>query len=205
MSSLIVLCPQCLTWIDTSADCCGECGTFVSLLDPDPSDDILNERLGEWQHEVGALRIARRGWPDRGQLLATTQGLLFIPAYQIHLNGALEAQSDEPTAGSGRVAQLLHWWSVPPWRRAAEGTPRRLESGLPAMSPLELLRDSPGAVFVARGSIRRLLFRWGRVLIERLPSRTVTLLPQAEAPPPREALRALMEFPEWRTLVSELS
>lgn len=204
MSTLIVLCPCCLTWIGTGVDSCGECGMAVNPNDPDPARSVLEERLGNWLRKLGSVKISRRGWPDHGNLLATTTGLLFVPAFDLHPNGALEAHAEHPPSGSPRVATLFHWWSLPPGRRPVEGAAVRSEPGLPTAAPLDVLFNSPGAVFVPRIGIRRCSFRWGRVQIERPPSRTVVLLPLPNEPSPRDLLRELLDQPEWRTPLADL-
>jgi hypothetical protein len=205
MSSLIVLCPHCLTWIEIHAQCCTECGTSVTIEDPDPDNDTLTQRLGERLSDAGPVKLIRRGWPNFGRLLATTEGLLFIPQFSVQPNGALEAVTTEAPRASQRVANLFHWWSLPLWRRPVDQSPVRPEAApLPSASAVDLLFDSPGALFIQRTSIKRIVVRWGRVQIERPPSRSVSLVQVSSGSPPRDALRQLIEFPPWHGIVAGL-
>ena len=205
MSSLIVLCPHCLTWIETHEPCCTECGSTANVDDPDPPYETLAERLGDRLRDLGPVKLPRRGWPGCGRLIATTEGLLFVPQFTVQPNGALEAVTDEAPGGSARVANLFHWWSLPPWRRTSEESPSRAEAvSIPPQSVLDLLFDSPGAWFIQRNSIRRITVRWGRAQIERLLSRTVVLAQMSGGPSPRDMLRQLIEFAPWRSFVAGL-
>ena len=205
MSSLIVLCPHCLTWIETHAEFCTECGAAVSVDDKDPTDEVLAERLGERLVDLGPVKLLRRGWPNCGRLLATTGGLLFVPLFVIQPNGALEAAPEEVPVGSVRVANLFHWWSLAPWSRPADETiAKSPEATIPLQPVMDLLLDSPGAFFIRRESIRQIVVRWGRAQIERRPLRSVSLAQAQGGANPRDSLRKLIEFPAWRGIVAEL-
>lgn len=205
MTSLIVLCPNCLTWIEPHGESCTECSVAVNLDDYDPNIESITERLGEQLQDLGSMKLLRRGWPACGRLLATTRGLLFVPEFVVRMNGALEAVTDDAVAGSQRVANLFHWWSIPPWRRPLDEADHKPPSAVShSQSMPDLLFNAPGSFFVARASIHRIHFRWGRVQIERPPSRSVSLTQIQGGSQPRDALRQLHEFPEWRVLVAGL-
>lgn len=205
MSSLIVLCPHCLTWIEPHGQCCTECGSHADIDDPDPPSQAMSQRLGDRLHDLGPMKLVRRGWPNCGDLLVTTEGLLFVPQLTMHPNGALEAVADQVPNGSGRVASLFHLWSLPPWRRPADKSAQEFASASrDERSPLELLFDFPGAFFIQRSAIQRISIRWGRAQIERRPSRSVTLTQVSGGQNVREALRSLTQFAAWRTIVAEL-
>ncbi len=206
MSSLIVLCPHCLTWIETHAECCTECGAAVNVEDNDPSDAMLAEQLGERLVDLGPVKLLRRGWPNGGRLLATTRGLLFVPAFVLQPTGALEAAAEEAPDGAVRVANLFQWWSLPPWRRPVESRPpKHFEAAsIPLQPVLQLLLDSPGAVFIHRESIRQIIVRRGRAQIERRPLRSVSLIQAPGGVNPRDSLKQLIEFAPWRAIVAGL-
>jgi hypothetical protein len=206
MSSLIVLCPHCLTWVGTHVDHCTECGVTVNDEDDDPSIDLLTERLGTWLVELGPVKLARRGWPGRGSLVATTEGLLFVPEFTTQPNGALEAVAEEPPVGATRVAHLFHWWSLPPWRRPiVDETQTPPQSRFdPIRPPVDVIFDTPGALFVQRTAIKRISLQWGKAQIERRPSRSVTFASLSNGPSMRSMLRRLIDFPPWRPLVGGL-
>jgi hypothetical protein len=206
MASLIVVCPHCLTWIETHAETCTECGRPVSVDDRDPSVEDLTERLGVSLADIGPMKLLRRGWPECGRLLATTEGLLFVPRFVVQPNGALQAATDDGGSGTARVPQLFHWWSEPARRTPAEeavaGEPPTAE--LSTVPVLNLLFDSPGAFFIRRESIHRIIVRWSRAEIERRPSRTVSLAQASSGPNPRDALRSLNVFSPWQGIVAGL-
>lgn len=207
MSSLIVLCPQCLTWIETHGECCTECGTAISVDDRDPTDEVLAERLGERLLDLGPVKLLRRGWPGCGRMLVTTQGLLYLPQFTIQANGALEAATDNLPSPANRVNHLFHWWSLPAWRRPvdADGPHSPAIETIPLQPPPELLINSPGAFFIRRDSIQRIHVRWGRAQIERRPMRTVTLDQASGGPHPRDLLRPLAEFASWKEIIASVA
>ena len=206
MSSLIVLCPHCLTWIEPHAQSCTECGCTVNVDDPDPDNDALASRIGDILRELGPVKLLRRGWPGCGRWIGTTEGLLFVPQFTKQTNGSLEAVTDDAPENSSRVASVLHWWSLPPWRRPVDvDTPTAGSTGIDdSRSPLELLLDSPGAFFIRRDAIQRVTVRWGRVQIERRPARSVALVQVPGGPSPRDSLKQMIDFPAWRAVISAI-
>jgi hypothetical protein len=201
MSSLIVICPHCLTWVELHADRCTECGVTVDIDAPDPDATLLAHRLGEPLLELGTVRLERRGWPSLGQLVATTQGLLFLPELVSRPNGAYEPRQDWQVELAVSWAERLsgRWWW--PWHSGSVC----LDSDSPNAASvrwkqpaLERLFDSPGGLFVQRTSIRRLIPRWNCLRIERLPLRTVALAPIARETSVALLLNRLRELPTWR-------
>ena len=204
MSSLIVLCPHCLTWIETHAQCCTECAGDVNIEDDDPPVEELDNRLGDWLQDLGGAKLLRRGWPNIGRLIVSTEGLLFVPHFVVRPNGALDAITEGAIAGPARVKNLLHWWSLPVWRRPLDEPSASEVPPIPNQPLRNLLYDSPGAFFIERETIRRISNRWGRIQIERTSARMVSLAPIPGGTRLRESLRSLMEFASWRRIVAEL-
>jgi hypothetical protein len=205
MASLIVVCPQCLTWIEIQSDCCPECATSLSVEDVDPPVELISQRMGARLRDLGALKLLRRGWPENGQLIATTEGLLFVPHLVVRKNGALEPVAEEAPLRASRVSGLFQWWSLPPWRRSIEDQQSHPSSHSPENLSLPgLLFDSPGAFFIVRTTIQRIVARWGRVQIDRPPSRSVSLTQAQGSDSPRELLRPLVEYDSWRSIVAGL-
>ena len=206
MSSLIVVCPQCLTWAEPHADRCTECGIAVDVDAPDPDEATLARRLGEPLRELGPVRLDRSGWPSLGHLIATSAGLLFLPEFQVRPNGAIEPRLDEPDFGNRWTAPLsLSWW----WPQQLPRTPAsplaraRSASAVaaddtPSLPLFQRLLDAPGGLFVARSSVQRLLARWNRLQIERRPARSVTLRPVPRGASSGELVRQLRELSAWR-------
>lgn len=200
MSSLIVVCPHCLTWAEPQADRCTECGVAVDVDAPDPDEATLAQRLGEPLLELGPVRLDRPGWPSRGHLVATSEGLLFLPDFISRPNGAIEPRVEEPVSAGWWTAPLSPTWWWPSPSRVASTKPA---SGTGADSaphppPFQRLLDSPGGLFVARASVRRLLARWNHLQIERRLARSVTLRPVPRGAPVGELLRQLRELSAWR-------
>lgn len=204
MASLIVVCPQCLTWIEIQSDCCPECATALSVEDVDPPVDLISQRMGERLRDLGAVKLLRRGWPENGQLVATTEGLLFVPHLVVRPNGALEPVAEDASLLSSRVSGLFHWWSLPPWRHSVDEQNQASIHPPENLSLPSLLFDSPGAFFIVRTTIQRIVARWGRVQIDRQPSRSVSLTQAHGSDSPREILRPLVEYDSWRSVVAGL-
>lgn len=185
MSSLIVVCPQCLTWVEPHSERCTECGVAVDVDAPDPDAQMLAQRVGEALLELGPIRLDRSGWPQLGHLVATTEGLLFLPDFLPRPNGAIEPRVDESQPSVSWLTDLSRAW----WSRLRSPTPSAdpvaVETSIPtiantleaAVPAFQRLFESPGGMFVARSSMRRLLARWNHLKIERSPSRSVTLRP----------------------------
>ncbi|HEY4263221.1 MAG TPA: hypothetical protein VGM98_23870 [Schlesneria sp.] len=205
MASLIVVCPQCLTWIEIQSDCCPECATALSVEDVDPPVDLISERMGDRLRDLGAIKLLRRGWPENGQLVATTEGLLFVPHLVVRPNGALESVAEVAPPLPSRVSGLFHWWTLPPWRRSIDDQQSHPSAPSPENPSLpSLLFDSPGALFIVRTTIQRVAVRWGRIHIERQPSRSVSLIQAPGSDNPREILRPLIEYDSWRSIIAGL-
>jgi len=200
MSSLIVVCPHCLTWIEPHADRCTECGVAVDIDAPDPDEEVLALRLGKPLLEIGPVRLERPGWPSLGRLVATTEGLLFLPDFVRRPNGAIEPRLDEPDSSANWPARLgCSWW----WPQRSQLTPTKsapaVDSTATVFPPiLQRLLDAPGGLFVERASVRRLLARWNHLQIERRPARSVTLRPVSRGAAVGELLKQLRELSAWR-------
>ena len=193
MSSLIVVCSHCLTWAEPQADRCTECGVAVDIDAPDPDEAALAARLGEPLLELGPVRLDRRGWPSLGRLVATTEGLLFLPDFVPRPNGAIEPRIEAADKPAGRS-----WWPV--WSQHTATKPVQADDADDTVSrPLfQRLFDAPGSLFVSRASIRRLLARWNHLLVERRPARSVTLRPAPRGLTAGELLRQLRTLSAWR-------
>ena len=197
MSSLIVVCPHCLTWAEPHADRCTECGVVVDVDAPDPDAESLALRLGEPLLELGPVRLDRRGWPSLGRLVATTEGLLFLPEFVRRPNGAIEPRLDEPDHSASWPARLGRSWWWP--QRSQLTTPAKSAPAADADDTVsrpihQRLLDTPGGLFVARASVRRLLARWNHLQIERHPARSVTLRPVPRGAAVGELLKQLREL-----------
>jgi len=201
MSSLIVLCSQCLTWGEPHADRCTECGVAVDIDAPDPDEQSLALRLGEPLRELGPVRLDRSGWPSLGHLVATSEGLLFLPDFLARPNGAIEPLADEPDSNNKWTAPLRPswWWPL----RSTDSSFTHSMSASAAHETMsrplfQRLLDAPGGLFVERASVRRLLARWNRLQIERRLARSVTLRPAPHGTSVGELTKQLRELAVWR-------
>ena len=200
MSSLIVVCPHCLTWVEPSADCCTECGVAVDVDAPDAKEVTL--RLGESLMELGPVRLERRDWPSLGTLVGTTEGLLFVPQLKSRSNGAVETiDGDSHAAASWLAIWLASWRRV----TVVSSSPAPSMENSAGLRPAhEMLFDSPGALFVQRTSIRRALIQWGCLRLVRPPSKSVTFTPISTSQTIRQLMRPLGEAAAWRNLIAGL-
>lgn len=176
MSSLIVVCPHCLTWAEPHSERCTECGLAIDMDAPDPDEHELLQRLGEPVADLGPIRIDRLGWPDFGHLLATSEGLMFLPQFSVRPNGALEPMTvDHPTSTARKIHRGSWWW--PNRSRATSSGESAASDDTIAQeaSTVQRLFDSPGALFVARSSIQKVQVNWTHIRIDRRPARSVTL------------------------------
>lgn len=203
MSSLIVVCPHCLTWAEPHADCCTECGVAVDVDAPDAEDATLTQRLGEPLAELGPVRLERHGWPSLGTLVGTTEGLLFIPRLKSRPNGAIEAIDEDSLAAASWLAiWLASWLRAPAGSSSPSTRPDDDSSGL--RSSRELLFDSPGALFVQRTTIHRALIQWGCLRLLRPPSKSITFAPASTCQTIRQLMRPLGDSVAWRNLIAGL-
>ena len=185
MQNLIVFCQQCFAWIEPQSELCPECGCPVVLDQPDPDLDTLVRIIGTPLMFLGAARVERSALPSFGELIGTTEGVLFLPRLHRRLNGAWEGVASTrlpgwwPFRGDHTSPKFLDWLRRPSGVRvfepAKEGEPEPIPTSLP-----DRLLDSPGAFFVERRFIRAISARKRMVKLERSPFRSITLVDETE-------------------------
>ncbi len=196
--SLIVVCTHCLTWVEPHADRCTECGAIVDVDAPDLDDETLAARLGQPLAELGPVRLERRGWPSLGRLIATSEGVLFLPDHDQRQNGALEPRRDEPIRRASWFARLAQRWrSARLPAVTAVPIAGRTSGHHPVSSASQWLFEAPGSLFVRRSSIRRTFSRWNHLKIERQPLRSVVLAPVAPGDTVKQLLSRLHKQAAW--------
>ena len=196
--SLIVVCTHCLTWVEPHADRCTECGVIVDVDAPDLDEETLAARLGEPLAELGPVRLERRGWPSLGRLIATSEGILFLPDHDPRQNGALEPRRDEPIRGASWFRRLTQWWQSPRLTAVtAMPIARRTSDQHSVSTASQRLFEAPGGLFVRRSSVRRTLSRWNHLKIERQPLRSVVLTPVTPGDTAKQLLSRLREQATW--------
>jgi hypothetical protein len=75
----LVLCQQCLSWVEPIAEQCPQCDYPIDLRTADPTAEELAAAIGPLIARIGPVRISRTALPGQGFLYATTGGLFFVP------------------------------------------------------------------------------------------------------------------------------
>jgi hypothetical protein len=75
----LVLCQQCLSWVEPIAEQCPQCDYPIDLRTADPTAEELAAAIGPLISRIGPVRISRTALPGQGFLYATTGGLFFVP------------------------------------------------------------------------------------------------------------------------------
>jgi hypothetical protein len=159
----LVLCQQCLSWVEPIAEQCPQCDYPIDLRTGDPTIEELAAAIGPLIAVLGPVRLSRATLPDRGQLYATGGGLFFVPQFaeQIRMVSADSSPRSRSTTRALLRAplQLLRGGVA----LGAYRSPMRVEVSrheLPVLGPDDghrlplLLMDHPGAFFFGRRSIR---------------------------------------------------
>jgi len=198
LMSLIVVCSHCLTWVEPHADRCTECGVIVDVDAPDLDAETLATRLGEPLADLGPARLERRGWPSLGRLIATSEGVLFLPDHALRPNGAIEPCQAAAVRGVSWLA-----WITSGWRRGNSPAVIVLPATCPAcdlseqLQVSERLLNAPGGLFIRRSSVRRTRARWNHLKIERPPNRSVILTPAQQHDTVRQLRNRHREYAAW--------
>jgi hypothetical protein len=167
----LVLCQQCLSWVEPIAEQCPQCDYPIDLRSADPTLDELAAAIGPLIGRIGPVRILRTTLPDRGCLYATAGGLFFVPqsAERVCLVpiGCSPWSSRSLLLAAVRLMRLLHkgmllprQLRLGPWSDRPSLRIEILRREVPLLSPddggrlPELLMDNPGAFFFSRRSIR---------------------------------------------------
>ena len=163
----LVLCQQCLSWVEPIAEQCPQCDYPIDLRAPDPTLEEIAVAIGPLVSQIGPVRVSRTSLPDRGVIYATAGGLFFVPEY-VECVRLIPAERYPRSVRSVLLAPLRV-----PLRILRRGTlsglwgvyrsPMRVEISRIASPPLGpddsdrlagLLMDNPGVFFFARRSIR---------------------------------------------------
>lgn len=161
-----LLCPECCQWREPVESRCPVCAGMLDVAIPDPLLETLADEIGDLQGLLGEAELSRSVLQKRGQLLATTNGLLFVPNESRVIVFA-NARHSRAAARLGGLGRLIGWW----WSRLSGREPaarfacERRTNELAASSRIELaelLRSDPGGVFWSRGGIASWRRRQGR-------------------------------------------
>ena len=193
MQNLIVFCRQCFAWVEPHAELCPDCGMLVILDQPDLDQESLAKIIGNPLIFLGPVRVERPRLPNYGDLLGTSEGLLFVPRLHRRLNGAWEGVSSNrlpgwwPFRGEQSANRFLDWLRRPSGARLPDPKKEGSSEAFPLSGSLsdsgslsERLMDSPGGFFMERRFIRGMTCRRKTVRIERSPFRSMTLVDESE-------------------------
>ena len=152
-----LLCPECCQWREPAEGRCPVCAGSLDLAIPDPALETIADELGDLQGVLGKADVLRGDMPKRGRLLATTNGLLFVPCESrviVFANG----NRAEMSLRSGRLGRwYARWWSRLSGRGSAArfACERRASEWVASdrITLAELLRSDPGVLFWSRRAI----------------------------------------------------
>ena len=153
----LLLCPECCQWREPVEGRCPVCAGTLDLAIPDPSLETIADDIGDLRGLLGEVDVSRSDMPKRGRLLATTNGLLFVPCESrvIVFTNNDRAGTAMRTSGLGRW--IGRWWSrlsgrEPVARFACEIRASELAAS-DRLALAALLRSDPGILFWSRGTI----------------------------------------------------
>ena len=167
---------------------CPECGFGINLDQPDLERDTLAKVLGTPLMLHGSVRVERPELPSYGELIGTSQGILFLPRLHRRLNGAWEAVASTrlpvwwPFRGDQASPRFLEWLRHPLGVKIPgdAGHEPVVESAPNELSLVDRLMESPGAFFVEHRLIQTVTSRKRTVKLNRLPLRSITLVDETE-------------------------
>ena len=192
MSSSLLLCHGCFTWVVPRGDRCPQCGEIIDPATPDPPLYRLQETLGRLLEPLGEASLRRSLLPNQGMLYVTTRGLLFVPyddqdddQQQPPHEAASHGEPRKPLLPAilGAVRRIFRIG-----RRRRIRPKRRLLRVDESHRLAQLLMDDPGVFFVPHGSIRRLRCWAGSWTIVRREGTRLRVRPD---PPARKTLEQM--------------
>ena len=178
---LLALCHRCWTWIEPKHERCVECGYTLDLHQPDPDPVTLQSLFGHPLGTLGEVSLRRSRLPAFGVLSAWDHGLLFLPDLRQLPSGGYAAieGGNSQTSGSSRPG----FWNL--FARRTQIVPIAeacsvVRPELTIEQAVERFFDSPGALFVSRASLVRIIQRGTMLRVERQPGKTAVW--QIESP-----------------------
>lgn len=198
---LLALCHRCWTWIEPKHERCVECGDTLDLHQPDPDLAELKSRFGSPLGMLGEVSLKRPRLPSFGVLAALENGLLFLPDLRQLPSGGYTAieGGNSPAAGSARIS----FWSLFTRRTLAEMSTEAssvIRPSLTADTAAERFLDSPGALFIPRETIIRIVQRGTMFRVERKPGKTVAWRIESPSLVVRDNVRKLLDHPGWKSV-----
>lgn len=182
----LMLCHQCLSWVEPLGEQCPQCDFPLDARIPDPTSEELGAVIGKLVRRIGDVRIARTALPNHGSLYETTRGLFFVP----HRLEDVRLVHGAATLGGWRsVLSALQRIPYAVFGLRGYRAAPRVEIAVDVHTQLNpqdskelpnLLMSNPGVFFLSRRSIHRIqrtLWGW---MISRPNSLSLRLKPLAE-------------------------
>lgn len=198
---LVTLCQHCWSWMEPRHERCVECGETLDLLQPDPVPSELKALLGSVLATLGEVSLKRPRLPSSGVLTAFENGLFFLPDLRQLPSGGIVAVEFEPrpTAGNARpgIWNLFSRRSTPTISSEPKIFSRSL---MTAETAATRFLESPGALFIARKTIVRIVQRESMLRIERKPGKTLTWKIESPSTITWNMMRKLQRDTAWRSV-----
>lgn len=203
---LLALCHRCWTWIEPKHDRCVECGNALDLHQPDPGQAELTSLFGLPLTVLGEVSLKRPRLPSFGVLAALENGLLFLPDLrQLPSGGYMSIEHGKTSlTGPARVG----FWSLFARRTATISSSETVAAVRPPLTSdaaVERFLDSPGALFISRPSIVRVIQRGAMFRVERKPGKTVAFRIESSPLAVRDHLRKVLDHPAWKGVAAAVA
>ena len=206
MSTSLLLCHECFSWVQPDGDHCPACHLNVDMATPDPPMRTIQAAIGEVVCLVGEVRVRRKLLPENGSLYATTNGLYFLPH---------QLEQETRMVETSAVSSSLLWscaafvWTplifILPFVKNQNVKPMRVQVARPrVLAPgesdvlPEFLMRNPGVFFVPRTSIDVFHRRRSNWLLRRRQGPALKFTPESDEQEFRRRLTQLADTDTWR-------
>lgn len=203
---LLALCHRCWTWIEPKHDRCVECGLTLDLHQPDPDLPALKSLFGSPLTVLGEVSLKRPRLPSFGVLAALENGLLFLPDLRQLPSGGYAAIEHGKNSWTGPARS--GFWSLFARRTATVASSETVAAVRPPLTSdtaVERFLDSPGALFISRASIVRVIHRGTMFRVERKPGKTVAFRVESSPQAVRDHLRNVLDHAAWKGVAAAVA
>ncbi len=203
----LVLCHECLNWVEATEGWCDHCAAVVRVEEPDPPVEELAERIGRVVRLLGEVRLKRRKLPSVGMLYATEKGLLFVP----HVRESPPRREPLDREARGRLLLWTLFTSLVPLVgvfTSVSGLPERRPSRrrrwrprplglIHSPAPAQVLLSDPGVVFVRADLVQSVERRRSWWVVHRVRGSTFRFRPLGRKREFRRRWDEAMNLPAW--------
>ncbi|MAT13834.1 MAG: hypothetical protein CMJ46_01025 [Planctomyces sp.] len=177
---------------------------MIDLSDPDPSPDVLTERMGFFEERMGAVQLLRNELPQIGHWYRATKGFLFLPH---ELRNVVDEETNwKPQSSVGDwwsliksmmpqaalIDWLTHRFNENHWNDALL-TPPEIDTQTPQLLARLLMRH-PGVLFIEHTTISQYRNRKRNWTLYRSPARTIHLRVLGEWREFQERMESTLKF-----------